>query len=302
MNKRYAISRRFLIFWTLFIGIGAVLGSLMMFIDKTGNTTGMNGMLPYFAVLPFADVLFQDFIFSGIMLLIVNGISNLISAGLLFAKKKAGIITGMIFGITLMLWIIIQFVIFPFNFMSTSFFVFGFLQFITGYVCLVGYNQNKFTFDVNAYENIGKDKTKIVVYFSRRGYTKKLAYEIANKQGAEILEIKTTEKTEGNLGFWWCGRFGMHRKGMNLEKLNLNLSNYNEVTICSPVWVFSVSAPIRQFCIEQKGQINKVNYVLTHFMNAKFNKIATEMDKLLNIKHSNFKSYRCRFGVLKLLK
>ena len=300
MNKRYLISRRVLIFWTLFIGIGALLGSLMMFIDKTGNTTGMSGMLPYFSVLPFADVLFKDFIFSGIMLLIVNGISNFISAGLLFAKKKAGIITGMIFGITLMLWIIIQFIIFPFNIMSTSFFIFGFLQFITGYVCLVGYKQSQFIFNIEEYPNIGKNKTKLVVFFSRKGYTKKLAFDIANKQGADILEIKTTEKTDGNLGFWWCGRFGMHKKGMPLENQNLNLSAYSEVTICSPIWVFSVCAPIRQFCIEQKGKLKNVNYILTHFMNCKFNNVAREMDKLLDTTHIEFKSYKCRFGNLKL--
>lgn len=301
MNKRYVISRRFLIFWTLFIGIGAVIGALMMFLDKTGETTGMSGMIPYFQVLPFADVLFQNLIFSGVMLLIVNGISNLISAGLLFCKKKAGIITGMIFGLTLMLWIIIQFIIFPLNFMSTSFFVFGFLQFLTGYICLVGYKQSQFSFKVEDYKNIGKDKTKLVVFFSREGYTKKIAYEIANKQGAEILEIKPTERIVGNLGFWWCGRFGMLQLGMEYEESDLDLSTYNEVTICSPVWVFGISAPIRQFCLKYKGKLKNVKYVLTHFMNCKFYKIATEMDKLLESKHIDFKSYRCRFGEVKLL-
>ena len=32
-------------------------------------------------MLPFAEVLFQDFLFSGVVLLIVNGISNLTAAG-----------------------------------------------------------------------------------------------------------------------------------------------------------------------------------------------------------------------------
>ncbi len=47
---------------------------------------GMDAMLPYFRVLPFADILFTDF-FSGLALLIVNGLTNL-AAALLSAKKR----------------------------------------------------------------------------------------------------------------------------------------------------------------------------------------------------------------------
>lgn len=299
MNKRYSISRGFLIFWTLFIGLGAVAGAIGMLSDPTGKALGMDAMLPYFQVLPFADTLFQDFIFSGIMLLLVNGITNLISAGLLFAKRKSGIITGMIFGITLMLWIIIQFVILPANFMSTIYFIFGFLQFITGYICLVGYEQSEFTFDEKEYENIGKNNTKAVVYFSRCGYTKKLAYQIANEQGAEIIEIQTTERTGGTLGFWWCGRFGMHKWGMPLKDSDFDPSKYEEITICSPVWVFGICAPIREFCKTYNGKIGNVSYAITHSMSSKFDNIAEEMDMLLAAKHTSFKSFRCRFGKLK---
>lgn len=33
------------------------------------------------------------------------------------------------------------------------------------------------------------------------GYTKKVAYEKANEIGANIIELKTKEKTDGTLGF-----------------------------------------------------------------------------------------------------
>ena len=45
----------------LFIGVGAVAGSIGMFVDLSGNAIGMAAMLPYFQVLPFAEYLFQDF-------------------------------------------------------------------------------------------------------------------------------------------------------------------------------------------------------------------------------------------------
>ena len=90
-----------------------------MLIDPSGRALGMDAMLPFFQVLPFAGVLFQNFIFSGWALLIVNGLSNLTAACLLLAKKKAGVVLGGVFGVTLMLWICIQFYTFPLNFMST---------------------------------------------------------------------------------------------------------------------------------------------------------------------------------------
>ena len=136
-KSRYKVARRVLIFWTLFIGIGAVAGAVGMLTDPSGRALGMDGMLPYFQVLPFADILFCDFTFSGFALLIVNGITNLTAAGLLLANKKAGVILGGIFGVTLMLWICIQFYIFPLNFMSTIYFVFGICQAVTGYAAWV---------------------------------------------------------------------------------------------------------------------------------------------------------------------
>ena len=82
---------------------------------------------------PFAKTLFQDFLFSGFALLIVNGLTNLTAAVLLLRRKKLGVILGGVFGVTLMLWICIQFYMFPLNFMSTAYFIFGLCQALTGY-------------------------------------------------------------------------------------------------------------------------------------------------------------------------
>lgn len=132
-RSRYQTARRILIFWTLFIGIGAVGGALMMLLDPSGKAVGMDAMLPYFQVLPFAEVVFQDLTFSGWALLIVNGLTNLTAAALLLARKRAGAVLGGIFGVTLMLWIGIQFYMFPLNFMSTAYFIFGLCQAAAGY-------------------------------------------------------------------------------------------------------------------------------------------------------------------------
>lgn len=93
---------------------------------------GMDAMLPYFQVLPFAKVLFQNFVFSGIALLIVNGLTQLATFFAIRRGSRRAPAYGLACGVILMLWIVIQFVIFPMNFMSTAYFVFGALQALTG--------------------------------------------------------------------------------------------------------------------------------------------------------------------------
>lgn len=294
--SRYRPARRALLFWTIFIGIGAVAGSSAMLIDPSGGLMGMDAMLPYFQKLPFAEIVFQDFVFSGISLLIVNGISNLTAAGLLIANKRIGAVLGGVFGITLMLWICIQFYMFPLNFMSTAYFIFGFIQAITGYMTVVFYDQEHFTVSESDYPNIGSDPTKLVVYFSRMGYTKKRALEAADRTGAEIYEVHAAERTSGTLGFWWCGRYGMHRWAMPIEDIGVQLEKYDHVTVCSPVWVFNLCAPMREFCKKASGRIRSADYILVHHQKSLYANAADEMDRLLGLKDTPAVSVCCREG------
>ena len=294
--SRYRPARRALLFWTIFIGIGAVAGSSVMLIDPSGGMMGMDAMLPYFQKLPFAEIVFQDFVFSGISLLIVNGISNLTAAALLIANKRIGAVLGGVFGITLMLWICIQFYMFPLNFMSTAYFIFGFIQAITGYMTVVFYDQEHFTVSESDYPNIGSDPTKLVVYFSRMGYTKKRALEAADRTGAEIYEVRAAERTSGTLGFWWCGRYGMHRWAMPIEDIGVQLEKYDHVTVCSPVWVFNLCAPMREFCKKASGKIRSADYILVHHQKSLYANAADEMDRLLGLADTPAVSVCCREG------
>lgn len=294
--SRYRPARRALLFWTIFIGIGAVAGASAMLTDPSGGLMGMDAMLPYFQKLPFAEIVFQDFVFSGISLLIVNGISNLTAAGLLIANKRIGAVLGGVFGITLMLWICIQFYMFPLNFMSTAYFIFGFIQAITRYMTVVFYDQEHFTVSESDYPHIGSDPTKLVVYFSRMGYTKKKALEAADRTGAEIYEVRAAERTSGTLGFWWCGRYGMHRWAMPIEDIGVQLEKYDHVTVCSPVWVFNLCAPMREFCKKASGRIRSADYILVHHQKSLYANAADEMDRLLGLKDTLAVSICCREG------
>ena len=270
--RRLKIFKVILLFWCFFIGLGALWGGTAMLIKPDGSILHMQKMLPYFKVLPFADFLFTDYVFSGIMLILVNGVSNIAAALLILRNKKLGFILGTIFGFTLMLWITIQFIIFPPNFLDNAYFTFGVLQLISGYIALVSFNQVYFVFDEKDYPDVvtgssGADSKTLVVYFSRMNYTKRIAYNEANIQKAKIVELKTNERTQGTLGFWWCGRFGMHKWGMETLPLEVKLSDFEKIIIVTPIWVFKMCAPVRDFVSKNKDVLKQKNVevVFNHF-------------------------------------
>ena len=264
---RAKIFKGLILFWTAFIGIGAYVGGISMLIKPDGSILHMQEMLPFFQVLPFADVLFQNYIFSGLSLLIVNAISNTIAFVFIIRNKKIGYVLGTIFGFTLMLWIIIQFIIFPPNILDRLYFTFGCLQLVCGYRALVLYNQNNFKFDENDYKNLNEASKTLVVYFSRMNYTKKIAYTKANEEGAKIVGLKTSERTEGVLGFWWCGRFGMHKWQMPTLPLEVDLKDYEKIILVTPIWVFKMCAPMRDFIAKNQDVLKtkNVEIIFNHF-------------------------------------
>lgn len=294
MKSRWKKTSLALLFWDLFIGLGALYGAAMMELAPDGHLLRMEALLPYFQVLPLAEYLYQDYVFPGMALFLVNCVPNLIASVLLIGRKKAGIILSMVCGMLLNAWIVIQLVIFPSNFLSNSYFVFSFIQFFTAYAALVFYSQEHNVIDRDAYRNAGKDRTRAVVYFSRLGTTESIAYEEADMTGAVIIKLESTERTEGTLGFWWCGRFAMHRWPMPIKPVDV--SAFDEVTICTPMWVFHISAPVRQFCIDNRGKIKKVNFILTHFQPVSYRGAVKEMEDLLGIRHTSASSYGTRLG------
>ena len=90
-------------FLTLFIGIGAVAGAAMMWIDPTG--------------IP-----------SGFVLLFLNGLSQFAAAYLLFKKHSLAQWAVFAGGIILMLWIVLEWWVWGFNAMSNIYFVLGLVE------------------------------------------------------------------------------------------------------------------------------------------------------------------------------
>ena len=122
---------------TLFIGIGAVGGAVMMWIDPSGVSWGGEPMLVLLRdKMPWPDVFFKDFIPSGFALLFVNGITQLIAACMLFKKHRLAYPAVLACGIILMLWIILEWWVWGFNAICNIYFVLGLIETVLAVFCI----------------------------------------------------------------------------------------------------------------------------------------------------------------------
>ena len=124
-------------FMTLFIGIGAVMGAVMMWVDPSGQMWGGEPLLEMLrAKMPWPDVFFKNFIPSGFVLLFLNGFTQFVATFLLYKKHPLAYWAVLACGIILMLWIVLEWWVWGFNAMSNIYFVFGLIEAVVAVISL----------------------------------------------------------------------------------------------------------------------------------------------------------------------
>lgn len=111
---------------TIFIAVGAIAGTVMMWVDPTGASWGGEPMLELLrAKMPCPDIFFRNFIPSSFVLLAVNGITQIVAAVMLFKNHRRAYQMALACGIILMLWIVLEWYIWGFVALSNIFFILG---------------------------------------------------------------------------------------------------------------------------------------------------------------------------------
>ena len=129
--------KTFLKILTLFIAVGAIGGAVMMWMDTSGISWGGEPMLDLLrAKMPWPDVFFRDFIPSGVALLAVNGVTQLLAALMLFKNHRLAYWAVLACGILLMLWIALEWWIWGFVALSNVFFVLGAVEVVCAVICI----------------------------------------------------------------------------------------------------------------------------------------------------------------------
>ena len=129
--------RTFLKILTLFIAVGAVGGTIMMWMDPTGVSWGGEPMLDLLRTkMPWPEVFFRDFIPSGFALLAVNGLPQLLAALMLFKKHPWAYWVTLACGIILILWIVLEWYVWGFVALSNIYFVLGLIEAVAAFYCI----------------------------------------------------------------------------------------------------------------------------------------------------------------------
>jgi flavodoxin len=124
---------------------------------------------------------------------------------------------------------------------------------------------------------------KLVVYYSRTGFTKTVADKIAADLGADIEAVCDKDDRSGMIGYLKAGRDASLKRLAAITPPIYDPSGYDLVIIGTPVWAFTLSAPIRSYITSNKGRFKMVAFFCTQGGSGADGAFL-EMERLCNIK------------------
>jgi flavodoxin len=101
-------------------------------------------------------------------------------------------------------------------------------------------------------------KRTLVVYFSRTGYTQRVAEFIADAAGADCERIRERSARAGVLGYLRSAREALRKSVVEIEPASANPRDYALVVLGTPVWAGNMSSPIRTYIAEHKLDFARV--------------------------------------------
>ena len=104
----------------------------------------------------------------------------------------------------------------------------------------------------------------LVVFYSRTGFTKRVAEALAKELGADVESLADTRSRAGLLGYLRSGFEGTLRRLTELKPLSKNPAAYGLIVVGTPVWNGSVSSPIRTFLAQNKAVLDRVAFFCTY--------------------------------------
>ncbi len=108
----------------------------------------------------------------------------------------------------------------------------------------------------------------LIVYYSRSGWTRKVAKELAGKLECDIEEIKEDTNRSGIIGWLKAGRETMQISSRKKEMppllpLEKNLADYDLVVVGAPVWVGQPATPVQSFLSGKLDEVKDLAFFCT---------------------------------------
>jgi flavodoxin len=103
----------------------------------------------------------------------------------------------------------------------------------------------------------------LVVHYSRTGNTEKAAAELAKALGADTETIIDQKNRKGPIGWLTAGRDSTKKIPAQIDEPKNDPSAYELVVIGTPVWAWTVSAPVLAYLQKFSGKFPEVAFFLT---------------------------------------
>jgi flavodoxin len=104
----------------------------------------------------------------------------------------------------------------------------------------------------------------LVVYFSRTGFTRTVAEQIAQASGADLEPIKELRSRRGVGGYLRSlVQSAMHRD-VSIRPTVHKPADYDLVVIGTPIWGFNVASPVRAYAKKYRNQFKRVALFCTY--------------------------------------
>jgi flavodoxin len=102
----------------------------------------------------------------------------------------------------------------------------------------------------------------LVVYYSLSGRTKKAAIEKAEKEGADLLEVRKKKPYSVFSAYIFGARAAMTQKTVEIEEPNCDFAEYDKIILAAPIWGGSPAPPINSI-IQMLPAGKDVEFLLT---------------------------------------
>ena len=107
-------------------------------------------------------------------------------------------------------------------------------------------------------------KRVLVVYFSQGNSTKRVAEDIAALFGADIERIVEKKQRKGRFfGIMGAGAASSMSRATPIEAPARDPSAYEAVVVCTPIWAWHLSPPVRSWLRLNKGKLPQLAAYVT---------------------------------------
>ena len=118
----------------------------------------------------------------------------------------------------------------------------------------------------------------LVIYYDKSKIIKNIALKYQQEYNASLYEIEVNE----NVNIFTK----LQNKTVSIKRCNLNLSNYDNIILVSPLWFNKVPSPVIRFLEQSTGIIKNITYVLYNYNKDDKPKEFDKMDKILNLRRN----------------